>query len=137
MEIAGASRVNIQGYVKVRGVLLRLVKTAGVRDTEDLVEKIDVERSREVFTEYDLILFVLNYNEALTDEDIKLFEAVQGLEYIVIVNKTDLEQKLDLEKVQQLAGERPLVTTALIEEEGVNELETAIAATFFSGEIDT
>src|SRR5699024_1190513 len=83
------------------------------------------------------ILFVLNYNEALTDEDIKLFEAVQGLEYIVIVNKTDLEQKLDLEKVQQLAGERPLVTTALIEEEGVNELETAIAATFFSGEIDT
>src|SRR5690625_1932454 len=136
-EIPGTTRDIIEEYVNVRGVPLRLVDTAGIRDTEDIVEKIGVERSRQVLTESDLILFVLNYNEALTDEDIKLFEAVQGLEYIVIVNKTDLEQKLDLEKVQQLAGERPLVTTALIEEEGVNELETAIAATFFSGEIDT
>src|SRR5699024_11486363 len=80
-------------------------------------------RSRQVLTESDLILFVLNYNEALTDEDIKLFEAVQGLEYIVIVNKTDLEQKLEIEKVQELAGDSPLITTSLIEEEGINELE--------------
>src|SRR5699024_5014319 len=122
-EIPGTTREIIEEYVNVRGVPSRLVDTAGIRDTEDIVEKIGVERSRHVLSESYLILFVLNYNEALTDEDIKLFEAVQGLEYIVIVNKTDLEQKLDLEKVQQLAGERPLVTTALIEEEGVNELE--------------
>src|SRR5699024_573732 len=130
-EIPGTTRDIIEGYVDVRGVPSRLVDPARLRDTEDIVDKIGAERSRQVLTESDLILCVLNYNEALTDEDIKLFETVQGLEYIVIVNKTDLEQKLDLEKVQQLAGERPLVTTALIEEEGVNELETAIAATFF------
>ena len=136
-EIPGTTRDIIEEYVNVRGVPLRLVDTAGIRDTEDIVEKIGVERSRQVLTESDLVLFVLNYNEALTDEDIKLFEAVQGLEYIVIVNKTDLEQKLEIEKVQELAGDSPLITTSLIEEEGINELEAAIASTFFSGEIDT
>lgn len=106
-EIPGTTRDIIEEYVNVRGVPLRLVDTAGIRDTEDIVEKIGVERSRQVLTESDLILSVLNYNEALTDEDIKLFEAVQGLEYIVIVNKTDLEQKLDIEKVQELAEDSP------------------------------
>ncbi|MBP2257064.1 tRNA uridine-5-carboxymethylaminomethyl(34) synthesis GTPase MnmE [Virgibacillus alimentarius] len=135
-EIPGTTRDIIEEYVNVRGVPLRLVDTAGIRDTEDIVEKIGVERSRQVLKESDLILFVLNYNEALTDEDIKLFEAVQGLEYIVIINKTDLEQKLDLEKVRKLANNRPVVTTSLIEEEGVNELESAIAQSFFEGDID-
>ncbi len=135
-EIPGTTRDIIEEYVNVRGVPLRLVDTAGIRDTEDIVEKIGVERSRQVLKESDLILFVLNFNEALTDEDIKLFEAVQGLEYIVIINKTDLEQKLDLEKVRKLANNRPVVTTSLIEEEGVNELESAIAQSFFEGDID-
>lgn len=136
-DIPGTTRDIIEEYVNVRGVPLRLIDTAGIRDTEDIVEKIGVERSRQVLKESDLILFVLNYNEALTEEDIKLFEAVKGLEFIVIINKTDLEQKLDLDKVKELAGDRPVVTTSLLQEEGIDELETAIANTFFTGEIDS
>ena len=136
-EIPGTTRDIIEEYVNVRGVPLRLVDTAGIRETEDIVEKIGVERSRQVLKESDLILFVLNYNDELTDEDVKLFEAIQGLEFIVIINKTDLEQKLDLEKVVAMAEGNPVVTTSLIEEEGVDELEAAIAKTFFAGEIDT
>src|SRR5690625_7699940 len=67
-EIPGTTRDIIEEYVNVRGVPLRLVDTAGIRDTEDIVEKIGVERSRQVLTESDLILFVINYNEALKDE---------------------------------------------------------------------
>lgn len=136
-DIPGTTRDIIEEYVNVRGVPLRLVDTAGIRETEDIVEKIGVERSRQVLRESDLILFVLNHNEALTKEDEKLFEAVKGLDYIVIVNKMDLEAKIDLEYVKELAGDRPIITTSLIEEEGVDELEKAIAATFFDGEIDT
>ncbi|WP_060678556.1 tRNA uridine-5-carboxymethylaminomethyl(34) synthesis GTPase MnmE [Virgibacillus halodenitrificans] len=136
-EIPGTTRDIIEEYVNVRGVPLRLVDTAGIRETEDIVEKIGVERSRQVLKESDLILYVLNYNEALTDEDRKLFEAIQGLEYIVIINKTDLGQKLDLNEVRNLAENNPVVTTSLIEEEGINELEAAIAKTFFAGDIDT
>ena len=136
-EIPGTTRDIIEEYVNVRGVPLRLVDTAGIRETEDIVERIGVERSRKVLKESDLILFVLNYNDELLDEDIKLFDAIRGLEYIVIINKTDLDQKLDMDKVRELAGNKPIVTTSLIEEEGVDELEKAIADTFFAGEIDT
>ncbi len=135
-EVPGTTRDIIEEYVNVRGVPLRLIDTAGIRETEDIVERIGVERSRQVLKESDLILFVLNYNEELSEEDIRLFEAVKGLEYIVIVNKTDLEKKLDLEQVKELAHGKLLVTTSLLQEEGINELEKAIANTFFSGEID-
>lgn len=135
-EIPGTTRDVIEEYVNVRGVPLRLSDTAGIRETEDIVEKIGVERSRKVLAESDLILFILNNNEELAEEDKKLFEAVQGLDYIVIVNKTDLEQHLDLEKVTELAAENPVISTSLIKEEGIDELEFAIAKTFFAGEID-
>lgn len=135
-DVPGTTRDIIEEYVNVRGVPLRLVDTAGIRETEDIVEKIGVERSRQVLKESDLILYVLNYNEALTDEDTKLFEAISGLDYIVIVNKTDLDKKIDLKKVEEFASDRPIITTSLIEEEGVNDLEKAIAATFFDGELD-
>lgn len=135
-EIAGTTRDIIEEYVNVRGVPLKLVDTAGIRETEDIVERIGVERSRQVLKQSDLILLVLNYGEALSDEDRNLFEAVAGLDVIVIVNKTDLFQQIDLEEVRQLAGDRPVITTALIEEKGIDELELAIKDTFFAGEID-
>jgi tRNA modification GTPase len=135
-DIPGTTRDIIEEYVNVRGVPLRLVDTAGIRETEDIVEKIGVERSRQVLKESDLILFVLNHNETLTEEDRKLFEAIDGLDYIVIINKTDLEKNLDLEQVSVLAQDRPVISTSLIEEQGVDELEKAIANTFFEGEID-
>ncbi|RYG73386.1 tRNA uridine-5-carboxymethylaminomethyl(34) synthesis GTPase MnmE [Lentibacillus lipolyticus] len=136
-EVPGTTRDIIEEYVNVRGVPLRLVDTAGIRETEDIVEKIGVDRSREVLQDADLVLFVLNHNEPLTVEDEKLFEAVQGLDYIVIVNKTDLEPKLDLDKVNKLADGKPVITTSLIREEGIDQLETAIAKTFFAGDVDT
>jgi tRNA modification GTPase len=86
--------------------------------------------------EADLILLVLNYADELTHEDEQLFEAVKGMDVIVIVNKTDLPQKIDLDRVRELAKEHPLVTTALLEEEGIDELEEAISSLFFAGSIE-
>jgi len=136
-DIPGTTRDIIEEYVNVRGVPLRLVDTAGIRETEDIVERMGVERSRQVLKEADLILFVLNFNEELSNEDLQLFEAVRDLEYIIIINKTDLEQKLDLKRVKELAGSHSVIETSLVEEKGVDELEHAIAQTFFSGELDS
>jgi tRNA modification GTPase len=135
-DIPGTTRDVIEEYVNVRGVPLRLVDTAGIRETEDIVERIGVERSRQVLKEADLILLVLNYADELTHEDEQLFEAVKGMDVIVIVNKTDLEKKIDLDRVRELAREHPLVTTALLEEEGIDELEEAISSLFFAGSIE-
>lgn len=136
-DIPGTTRDVIEEYVNVRGVPARLVDTAGIRETEDIVERIGVERSRQVLKEADLILLVLNYSESLSDEDIKLFEATKGMDIIVIVNKTDLEQKLDLDRVRELAGNQPVVTTSLLKEEGIDELEEAIQSLFFTGAIES
>ncbi len=134
-DVPGTTRDIIEEYVQVRGVPLRLVDTAGIRETEDIVEKIGVEQSRKVLGESDLILLVLNNNEPLTVEDEHLFEAVQGVEVIVLINKTDLPNELDMERVRKLAGDFPIIPTAFIEEKGIEALEEAIQQAFFAGDI--
>jgi tRNA modification GTPase len=135
-DIPGTTRDVIEEYVNVRGVPLRLLDTAGIRETEDIVERIGVERSRQVLKEADLLLLVLNYSDELTVEDEKLFEAVKGMDVIVIINKTDLPKKINLERVEQLAGHHKIITTSLIEEKGIDVLEQAIADLFFTGSIE-
>ncbi len=135
-DIPGTTRDVIEEYVNVRGVPLRLLDTAGIRETEDIVERIGVERSRQVLKEADLILLVLNYSDDLTSEDEKLFEAVKGMDVIVIVNKTDLPKKVNMDQVRQLAGDYKVITTAIIEEKGIGELEQAIADLFFTGSLE-
>ncbi|MGN1401145.1 MAG: tRNA uridine-5-carboxymethylaminomethyl(34) synthesis GTPase MnmE [Bacillus sp. (in: firmicutes)] len=135
-DIPGTTRDVIEEYVNVRGVPLRLLDTAGIRETEDIVERIGVEKSRAVLKEADLILLVLNYSEELTSEDENLFEAIKGMDSIIIVNKTDLQQAIDMEKVKSLAGKSPVITTSLLEDKGMDELEEAISDLFFEGEIE-
>jgi tRNA modification GTPase len=136
-EVAGTTRDIIEEYVNVRGVPLKLVDTAGIRETEDIVERIGVERSRKVLKQADLILLVLNHSDELTIEDERLFEAIHGMDFIVVINKTDLEKKIDSQRVQELAGNRKIVTTSLLQEEGVDQLEEAIASLFFEGSLDS
>ena len=136
-DIPGTTRDVIEEYVNVKGVPLRLLDTAGIRETDDIVERIGVEKSRQVLKEADLILLVLNSAEKLTQEDENLFKAAKGMDVIVIVNKTDLPQQIEMEKVRELAGEQRIVTTSLREDRGIEELEEAIASLFFSGSIET
>ncbi len=135
-DIPGTTRDVIEEYVNVRGVPLRLVDTAGIRETEDIVERIGVERSRQVLKEADLILLVLNNAEELSDEDRRLFEAVSGMDVIVIVNKIDLNSKLSLDEVKDLAKNYPVISTSLKEETGIDLLEEAISSLFFKGKLE-
>ena len=134
-EVAGTTRDVLEEYVNVRGVPLRLVDTAGIRDTEDIVEKIGVERSRKALSEADLILFVLNNNEPLTEDDQTLYEVVKNEDVIVIINKTDLEPRLDIDEVKEMIGDMPLIQTSMLKQEGLDELEIQIRDLFFGGEV--
>ncbi|HBI9281672.1 TPA: tRNA uridine-5-carboxymethylaminomethyl(34) synthesis GTPase MnmE [Staphylococcus aureus] len=134
-EVAGTTRDVLEEYVNVRGVPLRLVDTAGIRETEDVVEKIGVERSRKALSQADLILFVLNNNEALTQEDYTLYEVVKNEDVIVIVNKMDLEQNIDINEVKDMIGDTPLIQTSMLKQEGIDELEIQIRDLFFGGEV--
>lgn len=134
-EVAGTTRDVLEEYVNVRGVPLRLVDTAGIRETEDIVEKIGVERSRKALSQADLILFVLNNNEALTQEDYTLYEVAKNEDVIVIVNKMDLEQNIDINEVKDMIGDTPLIQTSMLKQEGIDELEIQIRDLFFGGEV--
>ncbi|MGG3873272.1 tRNA uridine-5-carboxymethylaminomethyl(34) synthesis GTPase MnmE [Brevibacillus laterosporus] len=134
-EIAGTTRDVIEEYVNVRGVPLRLIDTAGIRETDDIVEKIGVEKSRQILQQVDLVLLMVNYNEFINDDDLAIFEAAKGLQVIIIVNKTDLEQKLDIDKVKEAFPSAPLILTSIKEEKGIDQLEQAIAHLFFTGRV--
>ncbi|MEB7435328.1 tRNA uridine-5-carboxymethylaminomethyl(34) synthesis GTPase MnmE [Staphylococcus pasteuri] len=134
-EVAGTTRDVLEEYVNVRGVPLRLVDTAGIRDTEDIVEKIGVERSRKALSQADLILFVLNNNEALTEDDQTLYDVVKNEDVIVIINKTDLETNLDINEVKVMIGDTPLIQTSMLKQEGIDELEIQIRDLFFGGDV--
>ncbi len=135
-DIPGTTRDVIEEYVNIRGIPLRLLDTAGIRETDDVVEKIGVERSMKVLKEADLILFMLNYNEPLLEEDRRLFEKIAGKDAIIIINKTDLPKQIDMEEVERLANGRKIIMASVKEDHGIDELEKAISEMFFSGNIE-
>lgn len=132
-DIAGTTRDVIEEYVNVRGVPLKLIDTAGIRETEDKVERIGVERSRKAIEQADLVMLVLNASEELTDEDKELIQATSGKKRIVILNKTDLPRKLNMDEVRELVPEDELITTSVLKKTGVDKLEEKIAELFFGG----
>ncbi|HBV22815.1 MAG TPA: tRNA uridine-5-carboxymethylaminomethyl(34) synthesis GTPase MnmE [Jeotgalicoccus sp.] len=135
-EVAGTTRDILEEYVNVNGIPLKLVDTAGIRETDDIVEKIGVERSREALKGAELILYVMNNNEELTPEDIELLESVDDKKVIGIVNKLDLDNKLDLNYLEE-HFKIPLIKTSIINGEGVDELEDEIQKMFFDGSLSS
>lgn len=134
-NIPGTTRDMIEEHVNVRGIPLKLIDTAGIRDTEDQVEKIGVGRSRAVLQTADLILVMLNNNEELTNEDKDILESVKELDHIVLINKTDLETKIDLEEVQSIIADNKIIELSLTEEKGIDDLEQTLVDKFFKGEL--
>ena len=135
-DIAGTTRDTIEEYVNVRGVPLQLIDTAGIRETDDVVEKIGVERSRKALKEADFVLLLLNQSETLQEEDIRLLETTKGMKRIILFNKTDLPSKLLKEDIAPYANEEEIVTTSMLNKEGIDQLEEKIAGYFFQGQMN-
>ncbi|HGI7396797.1 TPA: tRNA uridine-5-carboxymethylaminomethyl(34) synthesis GTPase MnmE, partial [Streptococcus pyogenes] len=125
-DIAGTTRDVIEEYVNIKGVPLKLVDTAGIRETDDLVEQIGVERSKKALQEADLVLLVLNASEKLTDQDRALLNLSQDSNRIILLNKTDLEQKIELE---QLPAD--LIPISVLTNQNINLIEDRINQLFF------
>ena len=125
-DIAGTTRDVIEEYVNIKGVPLKLVDTAGIRETDDLVEQIGVERSKKALQEADLVLLVLNASEKLTDQDRALLNLSQDSNRIILLNKTDLEQKIEL---QQLPDD--YIPISVLTNQKINLIEDRINKLFF------
>ncbi|GGG71320.1 tRNA uridine-5-carboxymethylaminomethyl(34) synthesis GTPase MnmE [Paenibacillus radicis (ex Gao et al. 2016)] len=136
-DIPGTTRDVIEEYVTLGPIPLRLLDTAGIRETNDVVEKIGVERSHTALEEADLILFVLNYNEEMHEDDRLLLEKMADRPVIIIINKMDLSGKLDMDEVERLCKPESIVRMSVLEEEGLDLLEKTISTMFFEGQLDS
>lgn len=128
-DIAGTTRDLIEGYINIGGVVLNLIDTAGIRDTKDIVEQIGVERTKKVINEAELILLVLNNNEPLTKDDYALLELTKDKKRIIIINKIDLESRIEKDKL-------PFhIETSMLADEARDIIEAEIKRLFQLGDI--
>ncbi len=97
-DIQGTTRDYVEGSIYLNGIPLNFIDTAGIRKTDDIVEKIGVDKSMKMIEEADLILFLLNNNETISKEEYQLLENIKNKKYIIIVNKNDLETKIDIDE---------------------------------------
>ena len=101
-DIRGTTRDSVEANLKLDNLILNLIDTAGIRETDDVVESIGVDKSIKLIDQADLILFVVNYNERLSEEDLIILNKLKGKNYITVVNKCDLDKKIDDEKLENV-----------------------------------
>jgi len=123
-DIAGTTRDIVEGNVQIDGIVLNMIDTAGIRETDDVVESIGVKKSLDLINEADLILYVLNNNEVLTSEEKIILEKIKDKNHIVIVNKIDLENKLDLNELSNY------IQMSVKDNVGIDELRNKIKEMF-------
>ena len=131
-EIAGTTRDIVEGTVSIDGILLNVIDTAGIRETEDIVESIGVKKSISLIEEADLVLYVLSNNEELSKEEEKIISQLKEKSAIIIVNKTDLETKLNFEKT-----DKAVIEMSVVENRGVEELREKIKELFNFEQLET
>lgn len=125
-DIEGTTRDVIEEYVNINGVPLKLVDTAGIRETEDIVEQIGVERSKKALKEADLVLLVLNASEPLTDQDRQLLEISQDSNRIILLNKVDLPERIEIDQLPE-----DYIKISVLKNQNIDQIEDRINALFF------
>ncbi len=136
-DIPGTTRDVIQEFVTVGGIPLKLLDTAGLRETIDAVEKIGVEKSRKALSQADLILLVLSHNEPLHPDEFTLLQQLKDKQTILIVNKMDLQRRIDMGVLYADYADERVVQMSLVDHKGMKDLEEAISTVFFSGKLES
>lgn len=134
-DIPGTTRDTITDYVNLDGVLLKITDTAGIRETDDAVEKIGVDRAKQSIEESDLIISIFDLSRELEDDDYEIMKLVKNKKHITLLNKSDLDRKISDTEIENLLGTDDAIKIS-VEKEGAKALEDAIVEMFFDGEIE-
>lgn len=134
-EIAGTTRDTLEESIYIHGIPLQIIDTAGIRDTEDIVEKIGVNKAKDAVDEADLVLYVIDGSKELDENDREIMELVQGKKVITLLNKSDLEKQILTSEIEQkLKG--PVISISAKEETGIDEFYDALKEMFFEGQLE-
>ena len=135
-DVPGTTRDVIEEYISVAGVPIKVIDTAGIRETEDIVEKIGVEKSREKISDADLVILMLDSNSGLSEEDKEIINHVRDKKYMVLLNKSDLDNNLTEEDLNFLECDNVFKISAKTGS-GIDVVKSKIRDLFFKGEITT
>lgn len=134
-DIAGTTRDIVEGVTSIKGIPLNIIDTAGIRKSNDVIEEIGIKKSLEAIDKADLVLFMINNNEEITDEIVELFRKVKEKKYIVIINKIDLPTEIELSKLE--LKENEVIKMSVKENIGIEELKEKIIELYDLEEIET
>ena len=132
-DIAGTTRDCVEGTINIDGIMVNLIDTAGIRETSDVVESIGVNKSIDLMNNSDLVLLLLNNNEELTLEDMKLLDKIKDKNYLIVINKNDLESKIDITKLDK----DKIINISVLNNNGIDELKNKIKQIFNLDKIET
>ena len=131
-DIAGTTRDIVEGTITIDGIVLNIIDTAGIRKTDDVVESIGVKKSISLIEDADLILFILNNNEKINKEDLEILEKIKNKNSIVLINKMDLESKINIDKIEN----NNIIKISALNNEGIDDLKNKIKELFNLEKID-
>ena len=131
-DIEGTTRDTVEGSINLNGIILNIIDTAGIRETDNIVEKIGVEKSKNIMENCDLCILILNNNEELTPEDIEILNKIKLKKHIILINKTDLESKIDFSILPS-----DYIKISVLRNEGIEDLKQRIMELFNLGELET
>ena len=134
-DVEGTTRDILEEQIHLRGISLNIIDTAGIRETDNIVEKIGVDKARNTVDKADLILYIVDGSRPMDENDRQIIELIGDRKAIVLLNKSDLAQVLSIEDVERAAG-RPVLAVSAKEQTGIDALEERIEEMFLSGEID-
>lgn len=134
-DIPGTTRDVIQENMMIRNIPVILIDTAGIRETDDKIEKIGIEKSKETFNDADLILFLLNSGDAITDEDCNIMNRVATKNVLVLLNKSDMDRKIETDRIKEILGDKTFLDTSMETGQGVEELKDIIEKMVYKGNL--
>lgn len=134
-EIPGTTRDVIEEYVNIDGIPLKIMDTAGIRQTDDIVEKIGVDKAKKTLDKADLIIAIFDISRELNDDDYHIMEIIKDKKTIILLNKTDLPRLYNEEYFSNYFEKSQIINTSMIKSIGIGELEDAIRAMFYDGDI--
>ena len=133
-NIAGTTRDVLEEHIQLRGISLNIMDTAGIRNTEDVVEKIGVDKARSYAEEADLIIYVVDASVPLDDNDIEIIHMIQNKKAVILLNKSDLSTVINKKELKVWIN-KPMIEISTKEETGIHELEETLERMFYKGEI--
>ncbi|MDF2510217.1 MAG: mnmE [Herbinix sp.] len=133
-DIAGTTRDTLEETINLNGIILNIIDTAGIRDTDDIIEKMGVDKALRILSEADLIIFVLDSSTDMDENDSSILDMLRDRKAILLLNKSDLDAKITIDDIKSKT-EHPIISTSIKENSGIDQLQSVIKDMFFGGEL--